>query len=320
MNSFWMPKKQPLYAPMLSTFGGGSARGFNPGGSGGVDVFTFSSINFSGAASGSDSGNNAPSVLGHAFAPNGSYIYAPEFQGDRLSYKACTTPFVFPGALSTLSSVGGVTLDNPSGVWCSLNGTKFAIQERGTGNKVHTYTLSTPYDPTSATLISSKDVGSNFGTPNGCYFSEDGSKFGLFAQSSGTIAMFNCPTPFTLPSGTLSSSSTSSEHTFSPGSSGIPGSFNMLGASMDPSGKWVFISNHNESHYNNAHIYYANLSTAWDISTIGTVNSFRYDSFVQNHNSEGSSNTIVAYPEYGRFSTSGYSPGHIQVIEGIVFS
>lgn len=32
MNSFWMPKKQPLYAPMLSTFGGGSARGFNPGG------------------------------------------------------------------------------------------------------------------------------------------------------------------------------------------------------------------------------------------------------------------------------------------------
>ena len=36
MNSFWMPKKQPLYAPMLATFGGGSARGFNPGGGGGL--------------------------------------------------------------------------------------------------------------------------------------------------------------------------------------------------------------------------------------------------------------------------------------------
>ena len=34
MSSFWMPKKQPLYAPMLSTFGGGSARGFDPGGGG----------------------------------------------------------------------------------------------------------------------------------------------------------------------------------------------------------------------------------------------------------------------------------------------
>lgn len=38
MQSFWMPKNQPLYAPMLSTFGGGSARGFGAGlssGSGG---------------------------------------------------------------------------------------------------------------------------------------------------------------------------------------------------------------------------------------------------------------------------------------------
>lgn len=40
MNSFWMPKKQPLYAPMLSTFGGGSARGFNPGGGGGANFST----------------------------------------------------------------------------------------------------------------------------------------------------------------------------------------------------------------------------------------------------------------------------------------
>ena len=44
MSSFWMSKKQPLYAPMLSTFGGGSARGFNPGGGGapivGEHVFT----------------------------------------------------------------------------------------------------------------------------------------------------------------------------------------------------------------------------------------------------------------------------------------
>lgn len=39
MNSFWMPKKQPLYAPMLSSFGGGSARGFNPGGGGGFAGF-----------------------------------------------------------------------------------------------------------------------------------------------------------------------------------------------------------------------------------------------------------------------------------------
>jgi hypothetical protein len=49
MSSFWMPKKQPLYAPMLSTFGGGSARGFNPGGGGGD--FDSWSINFPNAGS-----------------------------------------------------------------------------------------------------------------------------------------------------------------------------------------------------------------------------------------------------------------------------
>jgi hypothetical protein len=32
--SLWMPRKKPLYAPMLSSFGGGSVRGFNPGGGG----------------------------------------------------------------------------------------------------------------------------------------------------------------------------------------------------------------------------------------------------------------------------------------------
>lgn len=41
MSSFWMSKKQPLYAPMLSTFGGGSARGFNPGGGGGGGLLEF---------------------------------------------------------------------------------------------------------------------------------------------------------------------------------------------------------------------------------------------------------------------------------------
>lgn len=35
MQSFWMPKKQPLYAPMLATFGGGSVRGFGYGTGGG---------------------------------------------------------------------------------------------------------------------------------------------------------------------------------------------------------------------------------------------------------------------------------------------
>lgn len=45
--TLWMPnKKKPLYAPMLATFGGGSVRGFQGAGGGGIDLsgeeFTFS--------------------------------------------------------------------------------------------------------------------------------------------------------------------------------------------------------------------------------------------------------------------------------------
>jgi hypothetical protein len=47
--SFLVPKKpQILYAPMLSSFGGGSARGFNPGGSG-AGLFDFTSHTFTNA-------------------------------------------------------------------------------------------------------------------------------------------------------------------------------------------------------------------------------------------------------------------------------
>lgn len=41
----FIKKPQILYSPMLSSFGGGSARGFNPGGGGGLDEFTLTLSN-----------------------------------------------------------------------------------------------------------------------------------------------------------------------------------------------------------------------------------------------------------------------------------
>lgn len=49
--SLWMPKKQPLYAPMLSTFGGGSVRGFGgAGAAGGGGLSGYSLSVYSGAS------------------------------------------------------------------------------------------------------------------------------------------------------------------------------------------------------------------------------------------------------------------------------
>ena len=62
--SFIVPKKpQILYAPMLSSFGGGSARGFNPGGGGGL--FDFGSARFNpGAAVGKDGPSLSQAIAG----------------------------------------------------------------------------------------------------------------------------------------------------------------------------------------------------------------------------------------------------------------
>lgn len=38
--TLWMPKKKPLYAPMLATFGGGSVRGFQGAGADGPAIYT----------------------------------------------------------------------------------------------------------------------------------------------------------------------------------------------------------------------------------------------------------------------------------------
>lgn len=57
--SFMIPKKpQILYAPMLATFGGGSARGFNPGG--GPDGLPLSAITF-------DVGSNTTNLLDSSY-------------------------------------------------------------------------------------------------------------------------------------------------------------------------------------------------------------------------------------------------------------
>lgn len=66
--TLWMPKKRPLYAPMLSSFGGGSARGFGKGlGGGGGDLTT------SHDPLGDNSGRALYTFDNHANDASGSY-------------------------------------------------------------------------------------------------------------------------------------------------------------------------------------------------------------------------------------------------------
>lgn len=328
MSSFWMPKKQPLYAPMLSTFGGGSARGFGHGIGGGADgPLEFTSISFSSVSSGSNSGSTRGGLLGHTFSQDGNWVYMPDYINNTFYWAQCSAPFTFPSSGSNYTSattLAGHSFEDPSGVWVSRDGSYLAVQERGTGKEVVTFSLSTPFDPSSATRIATTAVDTLQGSrsaPNGCHFSEDGSKFAWFTQGTNNswVDIFNCSTPF-IPSG----SAVSTEQ-LDASIVGSANSLNMLGASIDPSGKWLFVTNHNEGHGNGTssntpHIYYAKMSTAYDLTTRGSFSKFNYASYVLNDNSESSVNTAVAYPEEGKISVGGYSSGHVQVLDNIVFS
>jgi hypothetical protein len=79
--SFLVPKKpQILYAPMLASFGGGSARGFNPGGGGGGGAF----LEFALIAGGGGGGDgNAPGGGGGAggfVSGSGTFPFSPQFR------------------------------------------------------------------------------------------------------------------------------------------------------------------------------------------------------------------------------------------------
>lgn len=78
-------KKQPLYMPMLGTFGGGSARGFNPGGSNLLpDLYSFTGHTFTAAQSGSRNNNIGPTLAqiqsaysSTSWASNSAYLTMP---------------------------------------------------------------------------------------------------------------------------------------------------------------------------------------------------------------------------------------------------
>lgn len=69
--TLWTPKKKPLYAPMLSTFGGGSVRGFGGGGAaggGGVTLDAISALYFVGQ--GAISASNLENLRANIAAAN----------------------------------------------------------------------------------------------------------------------------------------------------------------------------------------------------------------------------------------------------------
>ncbi len=100
--------KQPLFAPMRSTFGGGSSRGFNPGGGGTDFDYVFVSSTF---GNGGQTGSSAASNSTYLSNITGSTI-----PSDKISVSGGFITWTPPGAATYRITVVGAAGLKPNGV------------------------------------------------------------------------------------------------------------------------------------------------------------------------------------------------------------
>lgn len=139
--TIWMPRKKPLYAPMLATFGGGSANGFKASGGGGpdgaivtlgivsnFDAATFNAANFAGQGTWTDVyGTYAATLtsLTYSSANQGFFTFS---SGDKaitnLQRSNADFSYFFWGRLSSTAASGDEhaidTFENSSAEWTYL--------------------------------------------------------------------------------------------------------------------------------------------------------------------------------------------------------
>jgi sugar lactone lactonase YvrE len=96
---------------------------------------------------------------------------------------------------------------NPRGIAFSADGTKMYHSD-STGAKIYQYSLSAPWDVSTASYDSvSLDVSSQSSGPGGFVFSSDGTKIYMFAGSSGTIYEYSLSSAWDLSTATYASKS-----------------------------------------------------------------------------------------------------------------
>ena len=178
----------------------------------------------------------------------------------------------------SLSKLVSAQETNPCGLYFSSDGTKMFIMGQ-TNDTVYQYTLSTPWNVSTATYDSlSKSVNAQETSSNGLAFSPDGTKMFIMGNSTGTVYQYTLSTPWNVSTATYASLSKSvnAQDTFP----------TYLAFSSD--GTKMFISGNT-----NDTVYQYTLSTPWNVSTA------TYDSLSKSVNAQGTNPRGLAFSPDG---------------------
>lgn len=177
-------------------------------------------------------------------------------------------------ALGT-NTFGPVPESQPQGLTFKPDGTMMFVTGQ-IEDKVWGYTLTTPWDITTATNQVSALVTATGGAPVAMYFTNDGLRMFILDTTADRVGRYSLTTAWNLSSATLDSGQTKVLTTIS----GMPAgaSFDPRGLEFKPDGTTLFVCDD----FNNR-IYEISLQTAWDLtSTMTLVTSYLISTTIEN--------------------------------------
>ncbi len=152
------------------------------------------------------------------------------------------------GAVDALD-VNSETGNSGVGVAIHDNGTKLYVYEHDGTEEVHSYSLSTAYDLSTASTENSLDVSARDSSPQGIDFGDGGSKMYLVGNGSDDAYEYDLSTEWDISTASFNQSADISSGTSTP-----------EGISVTDGGSKMFITTGNDAHR-------FDLSTDWDVST-----------------------------------------------------
>jgi len=142
------------------------------------------------------------SPQGLAFSSDGTKMFVVGIAGDAVNEYTLTSPF----DVSTASFVDSFSVfgqeTSPQGLAFSSDGTKMFVVGND-GNDVNEYTLTSPFDVSTATFVDSFSVAGQEGSPQDVAFSSDGTKMFVVGTGGDAVYEYTLTSPFDVSTATF---------------------------------------------------------------------------------------------------------------------